>query len=50
MWDVNSPEYYVGYYRSTYAAVGLGNKILKEDGSRYDDSVYKRKAVIDLKL
>lgn len=50
MWDINESNYFVGYYRSTYAAVGLGNKIIKEDGARHDDRVYKRKAVIDLKL
>lgn len=50
MWDTNESLYYVGYYRSTYAAVGYGSKIIKEDGGYYSDSVYKRKAVIDLKL
>ena len=50
MWDVNDPLYYVGYYRSTYAAVGYGQNLIKEDGAKYDDQVYKRKAVIDLKL
>ena len=39
-----------GAYRSTYAAVGRGQKLIKEDGSAQGDRVYKRKAVIDLKL
>lgn len=39
-----------GAYRSTYAAVGRGQKLIKEDGSAHGDTVYKRKAVIDLKL
>lgn len=50
MWDVNKPLYYVGYYRSSYAAVGKGTKIIKEDGGWYADNQYKRKGVIDLKL
>jgi hypothetical protein len=39
-----------GGYRSTYAAVGRGQKLIKEDGATQGDTVYKRKAVIDLKL
>jgi hypothetical protein len=39
-----------GSYRSTYAAVGRGQKLIKEDGSSQLDTVYKRKAVIDLKV
>ena len=39
-----------GAYRSTYAAVGRGQKLIKEDGSAQGDTVYKRKAVIDIKL
>lgn len=37
-------------YRSTYAAVGRGQQIIKEDGSSQLDTVYKRKAVIDLRV
>ena len=37
-------------YRSTYAAVGRGQQIIKEDGSAQLDTVYKRKAVIDLRV
>lgn len=39
-----------GGVRHPYAAVGRGQKLIKEDGSNASDSVYKRKGVIDLKL
>ena len=39
-----------GGYRSTYAAVGRGQKLIKEDGSTQGETVYKRKGVIDLKV
>jgi hypothetical protein len=34
--------------RATYAAVGRGQRIIKEDGSFQTDPIYKRKGVIDL--
>lgn len=39
-----------GSYRSTYAAVGRGQQLIKEDGSAQTDTVYKRKGVIDLRV
>lgn len=36
--------------RHPYAAVGRGQKLIKEDGANASDTVYKRKGVIDLKL
>lgn len=34
--------------RATYAAVGRGQRIIKEDGSSASEAVFKRKGVIDL--
>jgi hypothetical protein len=34
--------------RATYAAVGRGQRVIKEDGSYATDPIYKRKGVIDL--
>lgn len=39
-----------GGVRHPYAAVGRGQKLIKEDGANASDTVYKRKGVIDLKL
>jgi hypothetical protein len=39
-----------GGVRHPYAAVGRGQKLIKEDGANAVDNVYKRKGVIDLKL
>ena len=39
-----------GGVRHPYAAVGRGQKVIKEDGANANDSVYKRKGVIDLKV
>jgi hypothetical protein len=36
--------------RHPYAAVGRGQKVIKEDGSNNSDTVYKRKGVIDLRV
>jgi hypothetical protein len=39
-----------GGVRHPYAAVGRGQKVIKEDGSNQLDTVYKRKGVIDLRI
>jgi hypothetical protein len=44
LWSV----YRGGGVRHPYAAVGRGQKIIKEDGANGSDSKYKRKGVIDL--
>lgn len=50
MWNSAESNYYVGYYRSPYAAVGRGQRLIKEDGGWYADTIYKRKGVIDLRI
>lgn len=55
MWDPNSSSLYLWYYnandvRNTYAAVGQGQTLFKEDGSGASDSTYKRKAVIQTRI
>ena len=39
-----------GGVRHPYAAVGRGQKLIKEDGSNAVDTVYKRKGVIDIRI
>jgi hypothetical protein len=39
-----------GGVRHPYAAVGRGQRIIKEDGSNQLDTVYKRKGVIDIRI
>jgi hypothetical protein len=39
-----------GGVRHTYAAVGRGQKVIKEDGANQLDTVYKRKGVIDIRI
>lgn len=39
---------YASGVRATYAAVGRGQRVIKEDGSSATESVFKRKGVIDL--
>ena len=39
-----------GGVRHTYAAVGRGQTLIKEDGSNALDNVYKRKGVIDIRI
>lgn len=39
-----------GGVRHTYAAVGRGQKVIKEDGANHNDTVYKRKGVIDIRI
>jgi hypothetical protein len=51
-WNPND-ECYILYntqVRNTYAAVGKGQKLIKEDGANAADSVYKRKAVIQTRI
>ena len=36
--------------RHPYAAVGRGQRVIKEDGSNSNDTVYKRKGVIDIRI
>lgn len=36
--------------RHTYAAIGRGQTIIKEDGANADDPVYKRMGVIDIRI
>ena len=36
--------------RNTYAAFGKGNRLIKEDGSSATDTIYKRKAVIQMRV
>jgi len=39
-----------GGIRHTYAAVGRGQRVIKEDGANANDTVYKRKGVIDIRI
>jgi hypothetical protein len=39
-----------GGVRHPYAAVGRGQRVIKEDGSNQLDTVYKRKGVIDIRI
>jgi hypothetical protein len=39
-----------GGIRHTYACVGRGQRILREDGANASDTKYKRKAVIDIRV
>lgn len=39
-----------GGVRHTYAAVGRGQRVIKEDGANSNDTVYKRKGVIDIRI
>lgn len=36
--------------RSTYSAVGKGQTLIKEDGSKSNDSLYRRKACVDVRV
>lgn len=45
LWEINSTA-----ARNTYAAVGIGGRLKKEDGSNGSDTRYKRKAVIQLNM
>jgi hypothetical protein len=51
---VNDNSFYSVYtgggVRHTYAAVGRGQRVIKEDGSNQLDTVYKRKGVIDIRI
>jgi hypothetical protein len=39
-----------GGVRHPYAAVGRGQRLIKEDGSNANDAYYKRKGVIDIRI
>ena len=39
-----------GGVRHTYAAVGRGQTLIREDGANALDNVYKRKGVIDTRI
>lgn len=54
MWNPNDPEYLwttnAADVRNPYAAVGLGQNLLKEDGSGATDGTYKRKGVVQVRV
>lgn len=55
MWDSSQGDMYLWYHntndvRNPYAAVGKGQRIIKEDGSGALDTRYKRKGVIQTRI